>query len=361
MQAKVPSLSRRDALIASLAASFAASIAKADEAKGPGGNSAAPDVDQPQPPTFPPLALPEQLAHVTTIIECFDGARSSTGTAFLFQFFSKGGLSLQYMATNRHVIQNNTTGVDFEAKTAFITLTVSKADGTPDYGNKARIEIVNFEHKWLRHPNPDIDLAIVYVGDMLMAQRTNGQPFFWLAMDQTSVPDDAEMNSLSAIEDIFIVGYPIGVYDKRNNVPVIRRGITATPPFLDFEGRPLFLIDAPIFHGSSGSPVIRFHQRAWTDEKTSRTSLGTIAELLGVVYGVYSERVPAMAPNNGSPPNHTSFVPIPTDLGGSSITEVPANLGIVIKAQEILEFEPLLVQQGAIPPAGYVIRADKKK
>jgi hypothetical protein len=34
-----------------------------------------------------------------------------------------------------------------------------------------------------------------------------------------------------------------------------RRGMTATPPQLDYCGRPTFLIDASVFGGSSGSPV----------------------------------------------------------------------------------------------------------
>ena len=35
----------------------------------------------------------------------------------------------------------------------------------------------------------------------------------------------------------------------------MRKGITSTPFAIDFEGRPVFIVDASIFHGSSGSPV----------------------------------------------------------------------------------------------------------
>ena len=38
-------------------------------------------------------------------------------------------------------------------------------------------------------------------------------------------------------------------------MPILRRGTTATPIALNFEGRPEFLIDAAVYPGSSGSPV----------------------------------------------------------------------------------------------------------
>jgi hypothetical protein len=37
--------------------------------------------------------------------------------------------------------------------------------------------------------------------------------------------------------------------------PIARRGWTATPVALDYSGKPMFLVDAPVFVGSSGSPV----------------------------------------------------------------------------------------------------------
>lgn len=52
-----------------------------------------------------------------------------------------------------------------------------------------------------------------------------------------------------------MVGYPDGIWDEFNNQPIVRRGITATHPKNDFNGKGEFLIDAVCFPGSSGSPV----------------------------------------------------------------------------------------------------------
>ena len=52
------------------------------------------------------------------------------------------------------------------------------------------------------------------------------------------------MSELSAIEEIIMIGYPVGIWDSANNMPIVRKGITATRPDIDYEGRKEFMIDA---------------------------------------------------------------------------------------------------------------------
>ena len=56
-------------------------------------------------------------------------------------------------------------------------------------------------------------------------------------------------------EEIVFIGYPSGLRDEHNSTPLIRRGITASPIWNDFGNDPIFLIDAGVYPGSSGSPV----------------------------------------------------------------------------------------------------------
>jgi len=58
-----------------------------------------------------------------------------------------------------------------------------------------------------------------------------------------------QLGELSAIEDIIMIGYPDGIWDSINNQPIIRRGITATQPKNNFNGKQEFLIDAACFPG----------------------------------------------------------------------------------------------------------------
>lgn len=53
-----------------------------------------------------------------------------------------------------------------------------------------------------------------------------------------------------------VIGYPLGFYDKNTLLPMARAATVATWPWLNFEGRPCFLVDARLHPGISGSPVI---------------------------------------------------------------------------------------------------------
>jgi hypothetical protein len=48
-----------------------------------------------------------------------------------------------------------------------------------------------------------------------------------------------------------------------NKLPIIRQGITATPIWNQFNGENVFLIDAGVFPGSSGSPVFIYNHGAY--------------------------------------------------------------------------------------------------
>src|ERR1019366_6424012 len=52
-----------------------------------------------------------------------------------------------------------------------------------------------------------------------------------------------------------LVGYPYGYYDKTNALPVFKTGHVASEPWIEFEGKPLFLVDVAAFPGMSGAPV----------------------------------------------------------------------------------------------------------
>ena len=42
------------------------------------------------------------------------------------------------------------------------------------------------------------------------------------------------LEELSALEELVMVGYPIGLWDKNNNFPIFRKGYTASHPAIDF-------------------------------------------------------------------------------------------------------------------------------
>ena len=106
------------------------------------------------------------------------------------------------------------------------------------------------------HPNADVDVAIIEVGDLLTGKIKEGGKFLqWYAVH----PDNfAGLNNIDiqASDDVLVIGYPRGFYDQANLYPIVKAGIIASRWGAHFGGKPYFLIDAKLFPGSSGSIVI---------------------------------------------------------------------------------------------------------
>jgi hypothetical protein len=125
-----------------------------------------------------------------------------------------------------------------------------------------------------------------------------------------------------------MIGYPNGLWDKKNNLPIVRRGITATPPYIDFDGRPDFIIDCACFPGSSGSPVILFNQGGYP-AKNGNFVIGGRVKLLGILWGGPQYLAPGVI----------RAVPVPTASQPVAISRIPNNLGYCVKAEQLLAFE----------------------
>lgn len=282
----------------------------------------------------------EQLLHSTVQIICETTlANRSFGTGFFFLFFKNGDQSVPAIVTNKHVVEGATTG--------HLKLTMQNGDGSVDLNNFIDITVADFPAQWVPHPDPTVDLTIMLCAGLLRELIKQGKKPFFVTLDQSLVPTDAELADLTPLEDILVVGYPNGIIDTAHNIPVFRRGITATPVYIDFNNTTEFLIDAAIFPGSSGSPVFLFNQGIWIDRKGNTAAGGTRVKLLGIVHAVFNNLV------NGE----ISIVPAPTQGRAVAATLVPNNLGLCVKASRVLEFEPLIVARGFKLPDDYKMRA----
>jgi hypothetical protein len=261
----------------------------------------------------------------------------SSGTGFLFAFFLQGDQNVPAIVTNKHVVA--------EAKIGHLRLTIQNDDGSADLGNFVEFVVPDFPTRWIPHPDPAVDLTIMPCAGLLQDLAKQGKKAFLVTLDPSLVPTDAELTELTPLEDILVVGYPNGIIDSTHNIPVFRRGITATPASIDFNSKKEFLIDAAIFPGSSGSPVLLFNQGTYATRQG--VTVGSRVKLLGIVYAVFNNSV------NGE----ISIVPAPTQARAVVNSQVPNNLGICVKASRVLEFEPIFVEKGFKPPDGYKMRA----
>lgn len=272
------------------------------------------------------LSVAEQLMHTTVRLECMlrDG-RISTGTGFFFSFPLDGGNHIPLIVTNKHVIDDSSIGT--------FVLTKKDGNGDPVVGEYEKVQLGNFESLWIKHPDPNVDLAIFPIAPLLHEAEQKGLSVYVMPLGDGLIPTRKMLDDLSGIEDITMIGYPNGIWDIRNNMPIVRRGITATSPKHDYNGLPIFVIDCACFPGSSGSPVLIFNQGGYTDAKGSTHLGGNRVILLGVLY---------------AGPQHVAegeirTIEVPLQQVPISLSKIPNNLGFVVKTQKIIDFKAQLL------------------
>jgi hypothetical protein len=104
------------------------------------------------------------------------------------------------------------------------------------------------------HADPTVDVAILRIGD-LVPKRIHGQNDWWTAVSVENLPNNCNI-PVQVADDVIIIGYPRGFYDTHNLFPIVKSGIVASRWGMHFQNKPLFLIDAKLFPGSSGSLVL---------------------------------------------------------------------------------------------------------
>lgn len=263
------------------------------------------------------LSPAEQLCYSTVRIECTTKIGRSTGTGFFFNFLDNKETheKVPCIVTNKHVVDGVVEGI--------LVLTCLDSQ-EKEYLH--RVNISDFRQAWIFHPNHDVDLCIMPINPIFELTRQQGHKPFYVALHKDIIPTKAQLEDLSALEDIIMIGYPDGIWDAVNNKPILRKGITATHPKRDFNGEKKFLIDAACFPGSSGSPVLILNQGRYSN-KAGTVIIGSRVILLGVLH---------------AGPQHTAqgqirFANIPTN-----ITSIPNNLGLVIKSEELIIFDSIL-------------------
>lgn len=100
--------------------------------------------------------------------------------------------------------------------------------------------------------HPDCDLAVLGI-DSIRDKNTEMNYYQYSPIDISFIP--AVFDSFSSFQPLFMLGYPSGIHDSTTNLPIARTGITSTPLYSQYKGKPEFLINIPFLNGSSGSPI----------------------------------------------------------------------------------------------------------
>lgn len=202
------------------------------------------------------------------------------GTGFFYAFNSSGGgKAFNALVTCRHVL------VDMVEANLLLHVGTFKQDAKDIAMQKSEWRtIVNLQESTVYHPNPSVDLCGIPM-EILKVRAAPGEvisPLTLTIPDNIALPDE-KLIELTPIEEVFIIGFPAGLTDYRTGLPVIRKGITASHPGIDFNGGSLGLLDITSCPSSSGSPVLIYNQGSYPTQ--NGIAIGSIGIFLGVLTG----------------------------------------------------------------------------
>lgn len=275
--------------------------------------------DQAFPPAMKTETFNDQLFFVTIRIETLTKTGKGVSTAFVVEYPIGGGKRIFFLVANKHAVAGVEAGKFF----------FMRSDGVnPLLGQRYDINIENFQDSWFGHADPEVDVAVMPLGLVLSEIDRQGWKIFFKSIPLEIFASPADTQSFDSIEDVVFVGYPNGLFDMKNHLPVARRGTAATPLSVDYNGRPEFMIDASVFQGSSGSPVFLAPRSKGASELEGPYFLGMIS---GSAYRSESGRI--------------DLKEGPSADGPVFEYDQLLNLGIVVKASAIAETIAGWIQQ----------------
>lgn len=277
------------------------------------------------------LSIRESLSFCTTKIDALiDDTHMAYGTGFFFDLKLSDEICVPVIITNKHVATKK--------KTITFYLSQQDAEGKPIFDVPIQLTLSeeDIKNNLFEHPDPQIDLCAITVYPIIEEAKKNGLMVYYRCFTNESIPTPEQINKLDAVEDIQMIGYPNALWDKAHNKPLVRKGITATWPTLDYNGKKEFLIDAACFPGSSGSPVIICDLGLYYGKEEKDTIIGNRLMLLGIQYAVPVRTVEGTIVKKTLESEIEGYI---------AKTDSMLNLGYIIKAECILDFVPIFKKQ----------------
>jgi hypothetical protein len=274
--------------------------------------------------------LTRQLYLTAVRVEASNQHETNMGTAFLVrddrQPTTTNSPSDLYLVTNTHLVTNLNTGT--------VTFT-PQLNGKPLLGQTYKCIVNNWNTEWFCNPVTNIDVAVLplahlhtftFTGPLLPSADPSKPTLVANISAQTEIfltPENAKL--FDGSEEAVFIGYPANFYDTNNFLPVLRHAYTASPLDVDFMGERTFVIDAAVFPGSSGSPVFVYNSPGYMGP--SGWTLGARIFLAGILarYEYVNQQ------------GQLSISEVPSAWTGTFTTAQPFNIGIVFKAETILD------------------------
>ncbi len=246
------------------------------------------------------LQLVKTVVKITEIFASTENVKFATG--FFFDYKKE-----LYLVTNRHVVNNVYNKKEVEQSGAepdrpvALRLLLNRMDSLTETNGIQMLDLTKHEEYklnlyddrspiWLEHPDnlkftmeeDKVDIAVIPLDTEEVLNR-----FLITRFDVDCFKPDKFPVVYG--ESLMVLGYPLGLYDEFNNLPIVRSATMATAFAAHYEGRPIFLIDSRLHEGTSGSPVLtnpsipKYFDGAWNLPNPSEGHLLPMPFLLGIV------------------------------------------------------------------------------
>lgn len=243
-----------------------------------------------------------------------DQISTGTGTGFFFDFYlDEADSHLKTIVTNRHVMED-TFSLHFTLNESNHTGYREHLQHPFTFNDEDLMNRVTF------HPDDSVDLCVIAIGDFVIEHGDQNINFFMRAFSLDDIPTRDKYVHFTALEEVVMIGYPFGLWDVFNNLPIMRKGHTASHIFYNYLGQEDFLVNIPAFHGSSGSPLVIVAENGNLVHRSGELFNRTPCLLLGI-----QKSIP------------------PVYLRDENVTY--SNLGVFVKSYRLYDFVPLLIEK----------------
>lgn len=190
-----------------------------------------------------------------------------------------------FLVTNKHVLKNMTSfSVGFN----------------PEKGGSIRIYHFSLVHEgtkiWTGHHRDDVDVAVALL--QVKPLREDHRRFNYFRVDQGNLLSIEQMKEQGISEGdlIYILGYPMALVDPDWHYAIARSGSIARIGDALERRKPEFLLDANVFPGNSGGPVVlrpEMASIAGTPSIKAATVIGIVSRYLSysdVAFSIQTQR-----------------------------------------------------------------------
>ena len=208
----------------------------------------------------------KDLFGITTLSECGINSFKSQGSGFYYNELSPRDPNIEagqwrkiigtYLITNRHVALPRLN--DKELLPNYFVFNLRENINNNIEWYQIRLNSDQLKERLILHPDQTVDVVAIKVDDLIIdtvRDNPDKKIIFGSCLTNDNLPSNSQLE-IEVSSDIIVASYPRGFYDNVNKFPIVKSGIISSAWGRNFNGKPMFLIDAQLFPGSSGGLVI---------------------------------------------------------------------------------------------------------